>query len=810
MKVLKFGGTSVGSPASIRTVKKIIEDQNEPCAVVVSAFAGITDQILETARLAMERNPSYKELLITFRNRHFETVKELLEGENGEFTLREVDSLMNEFQDILQGVFLLQDLSNKTMDYLLSFGERLSALIISRFVVDAVYLDTRKMILTNNHYSRAQVLFPESEERIRSMLGELRKSALLPGFIASDREGKTTTLGRGGSDYTAAIIASAMNATLLEIWTDVDGFMTADPRIVQKAYPVECMSYEEAMELSHFGARVVYTPTLTPAIRSSVPIRIRNTFNTEAPGTLISHQGKCTRGHLIKGISSIDDVHLVTVKGAGMVGKTGTSSRVFSSLARSDVNVILITQASSEMTISFAVTPADSGRAVLALEEEFRYEIETRQEMEIEVLENLSIIAIVGEEMRHTPGISAILYHSLGRNGISAIATAQGSSELNISVVIGQRGLKKALNVIHEGFFLSNIREMHLYLAGTGNVGAKLLRQIHQQSENLIKSNNLKINLVGIINSRKMVLDEHGIDLDDPIRALESGSDADLDAFIESIRANNLRNTVFVDCTANELVAGKYLELFNTYASVITANKIACSSDYTMYRELKETALSRDVKFSFETNVGAGLPVISTIEDLINSGDRILELEAVISGTLNYIFNILGEEVPLSEAIRRSKENGFSEPDPRVDLSGLDVKRKLLILARESGYALEESDISIEPFLPGSLFDGTLDAFWKAVKTIDAEWEEKRKIVAGAGKKWRYIAALKDGKGTIGLVEVDEHHPAYQLEASNNIIMLTTNRYRELPMVIKGYGAGSEVTAAGVFADVIRAGSLKS
>lgn len=794
----------MGSTDSIRKVRTIIEGQTEPCAVVVSAFSGVTDQILEMAHLAMERDPSYREQLITFRNRHFETVKELLKDENGEFTLREVDSLINEFQDILQGVFLLQDLSKKTMDYLLSFGERLSSLIISRFIPESVYLDTRKLIITNNQYSRAQVLFPESEERIRNRLGALRKYAILPGFIASDQQGKTTTLGRGGSDYTAAIIASAMKATLLEIWTDVDGFMTADPRIVKKAYPVECMSYEEAMELSHFGARVVYTPTLSPAIRTSIPIRIRNTFNPDAAGTLISHQGKCDRGHLIQGISSIDDVHLITVKGAGMVGKTGTSARVFSSLARGDVNVILITQASSEMTISFAVSPEDSTRAVGALKEAFAYEIETRQEMEIEVMEDLSIIAIVGEEMRHTPGISAILYHSLGRNGISAIATAQGSSELNISVVIGKRSLKKALNVIHEGFFLSDIREMHLYLAGTGNVGEKLLRQIRQQSENLISSRNLKINLVGITNSRKMLLDENGIDLEDPIGSLESGEKADLDRFLETIRVNNLRNSVFVDCTANEKVAGKYVDLFNTYVSVITANKIACSSGYELYRQLKDTSLSRGVKFSFETNVGAGLPVISTIEDLINSGDRILGLEAVISGTLNYIFNILGEEVPLSKAIRLSKENGFSEPDPRVDLSGLDVKRKLLILARESGYALEEEDISIEPFLPGTLFEGSLDAFWKEVEKHDAAWEKKRQALVASGKKWRYIASLRNGKGSIGLVEVDDQHPAYQLEASNNIIMLTTERYRELPMVIKGYGAGAEVTAAGVFADVIR------
>jgi len=807
MKVLKFGGTSVGSPDSIRIVRQIMENEETPCAIVVSAFSGVTDQILETAKRAMERDPSYKELLISLRSRHFDTVKALLEGENAEFTLKETDSMVNEFQDILQGVYLLEDLSPKTMDYLLSFGERLSAIIISRFIPGSVFLDTRKLIRTNNDFSNAQVLFPETEKKIREKLSDLQKSVILPGFIASDHQGKTTTLGRGGSDYTAAIVASAMRASILEIWTDVNGFMTADPRIVKKAYPVECMSYEEAMELSHFGAKVVYTPTLTPAIKNSIPIRIKNTFDPSASGTLISHSGRCVTGHLIKGISSINDVHLVTVKGAGMVGKTGTSARVFSSLARYGVNVILITQASSEMTISFAVSPEDSPRAITALEEEFRYEIETRNEIEIEVLSELSIIAIVGEEMRHTPGISAILYQSMGRNGISVIATAQGSSELNISVVIGTKSLKKALNVIHEGFFLSDFRELHLYMAGTGNVGEKLLRQVRQQADALLQSHKLKINLVGITNSRKMLINENGIDLDNPIEALDNGEQADFHKFINSIRELNLRNSVFVDCTAHEVVSDQYITLFDDYVSVVTANKIACSSGYDQYRRLKETALSRGVKFSFETNVGAGLPVISTIEDLISSGDSILELEAVISGTLNYIFNILSEDVPLSKAIRLSKENGFSEPDPRVDLSGLDVKRKLLILARESGYSLEETDIDIKPFLPDSLFEGSEDAFWKAVPHLDKEWEEKRKALEASGRKWRYVASLKDGKGMVGLVEVDEQHPAFHLEASNNIILLTTNRYKELPMVIKGYGAGAEVTAAGVFADVIRIGA---
>lgn len=809
MKVLKFGGTSVGSPGSIRIVKEIIESQTEPCAVVVSAFGGITDMIIATATKAMERDPSFKELLIEFRSRHFDAINELIDEDNKEFTLKEVDSLINEFQDILQGVYLLQDLSDKTMDFILSFGERLSARIISKFIPDSNYLDARKMILTDSSHTKANVNFKESDIRIQKALENLQKSAIIPGFISSDAEGRTTTLGRGGSDYTAAIIAAATKASLLEIWTDVDGFMTADPRIVKQAYPIECMSYEEAMELSHFGARVIYTPTLSPAFKESIPIRIRNTFNREAQGTLISHQGLCKSAHMIKGISSIDEIDLITVKGAGMVGKTGTSKRVFSSLAENNVNIVMITQASSEMTISFAVSPDDTEKAVKGLRNEFKYEVKIKKEIEIEVLKDQSIIAIVGEEMRNTPGISAILFHSLARNGISVIATAQGSSELNISVVINHCSLKKALNVVNEGFFLDDMREMHLYIAGIGNVGSKLLTQLRQQRDKLMESHRLKINLVGITNSRKMLLDEEGIDLEDPIAAIEKGISADIDVFIDSIRQNNLRNSVFVDCTALDELSEKYLTLFEDYVSVITANKVACSSSYELYKSLKDTSLMKGVKFSFETNVGAGLPVISTIEDLISSGDKIIELEAVVSGTLNYILNILSEEVPLSKAIQMAKENGYSEPDPRLDLNGVDVKRKLLILSREAGYAMEEDSIDVEPFLPKEMFEGSEEDFWKMVPSLDAEWEEERKKRVASGKRLRYVASLRDGKGKTGLMELDETHPAYRLEASNNIILFTTDRYREQPLMIQGYGAGAEVTAAGVFADVIRAGTVQ-
>ncbi len=798
----------MGSPELIRTIRVIIESQEKGSAVVVSAFGGITDQIIDTARKAASRDKAYQSGLISIRDRHTEAVRNLMQGKKQETVLEEVESMLTDFQEILHGVYQLQDLSEKTLDYLLSFGERLSATIIARLASNTTYLDSRQLIHTDSRFGNAMVQFEVTNRQIKEHFGRLNEVAVLPGFIGSDDHGRITTLGRGGSDYTAAIVAAAVHADVLEIWTDVDGFMTADPRIVPEAYPVDCMSYEEAMELSHFGAKVIYTPTLTPAYKEGVPIRVKNTFNPEITGTLISKDAGCMEDELIKGISSIDDISLITVKGAGMVGKTGTSARVFSSLARHEVNVVMITQASSEMTISFAVSPQDAPTAVKALEEEFEMEMVHRREMEIEEIRELSVIAIVGEGMRHTPGISAILFKSLGRNGISVIATAQGSSELNISVVIARNSLRKALNVIHEGFFLSDYRDLHLYLAGIGNVGHKLMLQLEKQQEKLIRTLKLKVNLVGLTNSRRMVIDPAGIPPARYQERLEKGETADLGKMIESIRSLNLRNSVFIDCTASEPVAQVYDQLFDAYVSVVTANKIAASSAYSNYHHLKEKAIHKGVKFSFETNVAAGLPVISTINDLIMSGDRILKLEAVVSGTLNFIFNVMSSEIPLSRAIRMAKEEGYSEPDPRLDLSGTDVKRKLLILARESGYPLEEKDIEVDPFLPEVLFEGSEEDFWREVEKLDSDFEKRRVRISEEGKKWRYLATLEEGRGRMGLVEVDSSHPVYPLEASNNIILITTDRYRELPLIVKGYGAGAEVTAAGVFADVIRVANV--
>ncbi len=808
MKVLKFGGTSVGSATNIRIVKEILISQGQACVVVVSALAGVTDHMILAAGLAQKRDTGWKKESSEIRKKHLKVAATLLKGSEKEAAIAEINCLLDEFHIILEGVFSLRDLSPKTLDLLLSHGERLSASLITHYVEDASYVDARQLIRTNSDFGQATVQFEPSNKLIEQEIGSLEKMTLVPGFIASDQNGETTTLGRGGSDYTAAIIAAAIGADVLEIWTDVNGFMTADPRIVSKAYPVECMSYEEAMELSHFGAKVIYSPTLTPAYKANIPILVKNSFSPESPGTLISGVSSCKQNEMIKGISSINEVTLITVKGSRMVGKTGTSARVFSSLARYDVNVVLITQASSEMSISFAVSPSDTSKAVKALNEEFEIEIKHRREMEIETIDQLSIIAIVGEGMRHRPGISAILFKALGRNGISVIATAQGSSELNISVVIESQSLKKALNVIHEGFFLSDYRELHLYLAGLGNVGKKFLLQLQNQQQNLMENLKLKVNLVGILNSRKMVIDPEGIDPASYLERLEKGEPSNLDELIEAIGRNNLRNSVFIDCTANDQVGMVYDRLFENYVSVVTANKIAASSSYDYYSSLKSTAIRNGVKFGFETNVAAGLPVISTINDLIKSGDRILKLEAVVSGTLNFIFNTMSSEIPFSKAIEMAREEGFSEPDPRLDLSGTDVKRKLLILARESGYHLEEEDIEVDPFLPESLFQGSQEAFWEGVQELDAGFEEKRLALEKKELRWRYLATLENGKGKMGLVEVNPSHPTYPLEASNNIILITTDRYRELPMIIKGYGAGAEVTAAGVFADVIRVANV--
>ena len=805
MKVLKFGGSSIGNAERIRIVKEIASAEPLPLVVVVSALQGVTDSLKNISELAAGHNPGYKALLDDLINRHRNICHELLSGNKLTDTLSKTDKIFSELSETLSGLYLLRELSKYSLDKVLGTGERVSSVIISACFEKSLLIDAREMIKTDDNYGNASVDFNLTNSLIRKKISRKNSLMIVPGFISSTIENEPSTLGRGGSDYTAAIIAAAVNAEMLEIWTDTDGFMTADPRKVDKAYTIESLSYSEAIELSHFGAKVIYTPTLRPVYKKLIPVVIRNSFNPSVKGTLISEKPSNGSRSPIKGISSIDHIDLITLQGPSMVGISGTSMRLFGSLAKRNVNIILITQASSEYSITFAVNPPDTKKAVEGINQEFDREIAFKKELKILVEKDLSIIAIVGERMKNTPGISATLFRSLGRNGINVIATAQGSSELNISVVIRNENLKKALNVIHDGFFLSKYKELHLFLAGTGFVGSSLINQLCKQLETLLKDHNLNINLFGITNSRKMLIGNKSIPLEACKELLNSaGEKSDIDVFISQMTRLNLRNSVFIDCTANAKVAGTYLDVLQKYVSVVTANKIACSSEYAYYHLLKSIAIEKGIRFMYETTVGAGLPIIKTINDLVVSGDKILKIEAVLSGTLNFVFNNLGPGMPLSTTIRVAKERGISEPDPRIDLSGIDVVRKILILAREAGYEIEKEDVVVKKFLPEECFDGSLEDFYQKVRKYDNEFERQRKLLAAQNKKWRFFASMDRGKAKVELITVDPAHPTFDLEGSNNIVLLTTERYRELPMVIKGYGAGADVTAAGVFADIMR------
>ena len=806
MKVLKFGGTSVGTPERILEVKRIIEAQTIPCVVVVSAFGGVTDNLLQAAEIAASGNKEYSALLDRINTKHREFAERLIKDKEKHNKVAEVvDTISNELIEFNKGIFFLRELTRHSLDQVLAAGERISSFLISNLLEENDYIDSREIIKTDLRFGDSVVDFKTTNSLITGRINPKSRLTVVPGFIASNTRGETTTLGRGGSDYTAAIIAAAINAEILEIWTDVDGFMTADPRKVDKAYTIESLTYAEAMELSHFGAKVIYTPTLRPVFKANIPVAIKNTFNPGAKGTIINHKSDDISRSPIKGISSIDHIDLITIQGPAMVGVTGTSARLFGALAKHAINIILITQASSEYSITFAVKPDSSAAASDAITEEFEREIRENNELKITVEKNMSIIAIVGEKMKNTPGISATLFRALGRNGINVVATAQGSSELNISVVIKNDSLKKALNVIHDGFFLSTYNELNIFIAGTGLVGSSLLKQLQKQSKILFGEHNLKVNLMGITNSSKMLVRSKEIPLDSCKEILKNeGEKADISVFVQHVRKMNLRNSVFIDCTADAKVAAVYGNLLSGYVSVVAANKIACSSEYEYYLRLKNTANERGVRFMYETTVGAGLPIIKTISDLVLSGDRIYKIEAVLSGTLNFIFNELSADLPLSKAIRKAKEKGYSEPDPRVDLSGTDVVRKILILAREAGYQIEQKEVEVNRFLPDKCFEGDLNGFYKQVEELDAEFESKRLELVKQEKKWRFFATLDQGKARVGLVEVDQDHPSYNLEGSNNIVLLTTERYKVLPMVIKGYGAGAEVTAAGVFADLMR------
>lgn len=813
MKVMKFGGTSVGSAANIANVKKIISGVNEPIVVVVSAFKSITDKLLTTSQLAAAGDYSYEREFREIVEQHVTVVCKLDISESQREKLAvEVNKLLDELSNIFKGVFLINDLSPKTSDKIVSYGERLSTLIISYAFSDYEMLDVTQLIKTDCAFGKHTPDMELSNKLIRNAFENSSKKVLVAGFISTCKmTGEITNLGRGGSDYTAAIFASALDANILEIWSDVDGFMSADPKVINNAHVIESLTFTEATELCNFGAKVIYPPTIFPVYHKNIPIRIKNTFKPDAPGTYISHNGETRKSKaMIKGISSISDSCLITVQGLGMVGIIGVNFRIFRALAKNGISVFLVSQASSENSTSIGVRSADATLAVRVLEEEFEKEISLGSINRVLLETELATVAIVGENMKYTPGIAGKLFETLGKSGISVIACAQGASEVNISFVIKNKYLRKALNSIHDSFFLSEYKALNLFIVGIGTVGGNLIEQIRQQQPKLMEQYALKLNVVGIARGRKALFCREGINLDNYKTELdEKGIPSSPEILRDGIINMNIFNAVFVDCTASEPVSQIYGDLMSQNISVVTANKVAASSAYDNYIKLKNTARERNIKFLFETNVGAGLPIINTMNSLINSGDKIVKIEAVLSGTLNFIFNTISKDIPFSKAIYLAKESGYSEPDPRIDLSGMDVVRKLVILTREAGYQVEQSDVEKNLFVPQEYFNGTIEEFWANIRQLDSEFEERRKKLESEHKHLRFVAKYENGKCEVGLQEVGQNHPFYDLEGSNNIIQITTERYNEYPMIIKGYGAGASVTAAGVFSDIISIANIR-
>ena len=807
MKVLKFGGTSVGSVKSILSLKRIVEKEarKQPIVVVVSALGGITDMLISTSRLAQEGKDEWKEQFEQMVDRHHKMIDTIITDTNDrEMLFNKVDSLFEQLHSIYFGVYLIHDLSKKTLDAIVSYGERLSSNIVSTLVKGSRWMDSRDFIKTTISPNGKIILDTDlTNHLVKKAFADLPRVSLVPGFISSDKDsGETTNLGRGGSDYTAAIIAADLDAEILEIWTDVDGFMTADPRVIKTAYTIDELSYVEAMELCNFGAKVVYPPTIYPVRIKNIPIRVKNTFNPEAPGTII--KDKIDNDHKpIKGISSIKNTSLITVSGLAMVGVIGVNRRIFTALADNGISVFMVSQASSENSTSIGVRDEDSADAARVLNNEFAAEIEDGAMYPMHVESKLATIAIVGENMKHAAGIAGKLFGTLGRSGISVIACAQGASETNISFVVRGAELRKAMNVLHDSFFLSEYKVLNLFICGIGTVGGKLIEQIRSQYDNLKEHSRLKLNVVGVASSHNAIYSRDGIDLANYKELLKASEPSDPEKLRDTILSMNIFNAVFVDCTASKEIAALYQSLLDHNVSIVAANKIAASSSYDDYTRLKETALRRGIKFLFETNVGAGLPIIGTINDLRNSGDRILKIEAVLSGTLNYIFNKISAKCPFSETVKRAKEEGYSEPDPRIDLSGTDVVRKIVILAREAGYRVEQEDVEKHLFVPDHFFTGSLEDFWKHLPELNADFEEKRKKLEEEGRRWRFIATMDHGKVSVALRDTTQDSPFYNLEGSNNIVLLTTERYKEYPMLIQGYGAGASVTAAGVFANII-------
>ena len=804
MKVLKFGGTSVGSVESILNVKKIVEAQQEPVIVVVSALGGITDMLLKTATQAVEGDPIYQKTFWTIVERHEDMVNAVIPaGRDRDTLMAIVKAHLEELRSIYQGVYLIRDLSPKTQAAIVSYGERISSRIVATLIKGAEWFDSREFIKTERKAGRNMLATDLTNQLVKDNWQTIPQVSLVGGFISTDAvSGEVTNLGRGGSDYTASIIAAALDATVLEIWTDVDGFMTADPRVIPNAYVIGQLSYVEAMELCNFGAKVVYPPTIYPVCSKNIPILIKNTFNPEAPGTIIKQTVE-ENSKPIKGISSINGTSLITISGLSMVGVIGVNRRIFSCLADNGISVFMVSQASSENSTSIGVRDVDAAEACRVLNIEFAKEIEQGSMFPIRDESGLATVAIVGENMKHTPGIAGKLFGTLGRNGISVIACAQGASETNISFVVDARYLRKSLNVIHDSFFLSEYQVLNLFITGVGTVGGSLIEQIAHQRDKLMREMGLKLNVVGIASGHKAMFSREGLELTDFRAQLAQAEDSNLQRLHDEVIGMNIFNSVFVDCTASAEVAGLYNDFLQHNIHVVAANKIAASSDYATYHELKTIAQQRGVKFLFETNVGAGLPIIRTINDLRNSGDKILRIEAVLSGTLNYIFNTISHDIPFSQTVKMAQEAGYSEPDPRIDLSGKDVIRKLVILAREAGYEINQEDVEKRLFIPEELFQGSLEDFWQKLPSLDAGFEERRQVLERENKVWRFVAKLENGHAQVSLEEFDRDHSFYVLEGSNNIVLLTTERYNEYPMLIQGYGAGASVTAAGVFADIM-------
>ena len=806
MKVLKFGGTSVGSVASIRQIQQIIARESEDCVVVVSALGGITDQLLHAAQLALQPDDAYMEVYQAIRQRHIEMANSLIDNPTvRQMLCHDLETILDELRSILFGVHLVKDLSAKSEAVIVSYGEQLSSRIVTAALPGAVRKDSLQFIRTDHKQGQVLLNTDVTEQLVRKTFNPLPHLSVCPGFISRDTQTEEiTNLGRGGSDYTASILAATLGAKVLEIWTDVDGFMTADPRLIPNAYTIKSLSYVEASELCHFGAKVVYPPTIYPACAKNIPIRILNTFSPNNTGTIIQAKPEDSTRY-VRGLSSIRDVALITVSGLSMVGVIGVNQRIFSALAEGGISVFLVSQTSSENSTTLGIQETDCDKAVEVLTREFEKEIKVGSMYPMLVQQGLAAVSIVGENMHNMPGIAGKLFGTLGRNGISVIAFAQGATETNISFVIPTQQLSKTMNVLHDSFFLSENKVLNVFVCGVGTVGAQLLEQIKQQYNTLLTQQHLQLNVVGIANSRTAIFNPEGLELDNYREQLKQNENTFGGFSIKqaALQMANLYNSVFVDCTASADVSSIYLSLLENNISVVTANKIAASSEYAHYIRLKQTALDRGVKFLFETNVGAGLPIIGTINDLRNSGDRILRIEAVLSGTLNFIFNEIAVDVPFSETIRRAKEQGYSEPDPRIDLSGKDVIRKLVILAREAGYQVEQEDVEKQLFVPEKYFQGSVDEFWKALPELDADFEARRQELEQKGLRWRFVAKMEEGKTSVSLETVDATHPFYQLEGSNNIILITTERYHDYPMMIRGYGAGASVTAAGVFANIM-------